>query len=233
MHLLVPAAGSGTRAGGDLPKQYRLLAGKPLLEHTLGALGQVPGLQQRLVVLARDDSVGPALAKRCGFEPAPVGGPTRAASVLAGLAELQRRGARPRDWVLVHDAARCCVQPAWVERLIDACGDDPVGGLLAVPLADTLKSADADGRSRATLERAGKWLAQTPQMFRLGMLREALECAARAGAGVTDEAGAIEQAGHAPRLVAGDSANLKVTYAFDFFLAEAILSARGPSESWE
>jgi 2-C-methyl-D-erythritol 4-phosphate cytidylyltransferase len=142
--------------------------------------------------------------------------------VANGLAELASRGAASSDWVLVHDAARCLVRPAWIEALIAACEDDEVGGLLALPLADTLKQEHA-GRVVATLPRAHKWQAQTPQMFRLGMLREALT---RAGAEVTDEASAVEAIGLAPRLVAGSAENFKLTYASDFALAERLLRTR-------
>jgi 2-C-methyl-D-erythritol 4-phosphate cytidylyltransferase len=139
--------------------------------------------------------------------------------VANGLDELVARGALPQDWVLVHDAARCLLQPEWVERLIDACQDDEVGGLLALPVADTLKQEEG-GRSVATVSRAGKWAAQTPQMFRLGLLRPAL---ALAGDTVTDEASAVEALGHRPLLVRGDGLNLKVTWPEDFVLAQRLL----------
>jgi 2-C-methyl-D-erythritol 4-phosphate cytidylyltransferase len=142
--------------------------------------------------------------------------------VANGLAELLRRGAKNDDWVLVHDAARCLVQPAWIDALIDACVNDAVGGLLALPLADTLK-AEAAGRVTATVDRAHKWQAQTPQMFRIGLLREAL---ARAGDAVTDEASAVEALGHAPLLVPGALENFKITWPGDFALAERLLRTR-------
>ena len=126
------------------------------------------------------------------------------------------------DWVLVHDAARCLLRPEWVDRLIDACLADEVGGLLALPLADTLKSARGD-RVAATLDRSGKWLAQTPQMFRLGLLQRAL---AQAGADVTDESSAVEALGLAPRLVPGEIENLKLTWPADFALAARLLETR-------
>jgi 2-C-methyl-D-erythritol 4-phosphate cytidylyltransferase len=132
-------------------------------------------------------------------------------------------GAGTQDWVLVHDAARCLVQPADIQRLIDACLDDGVGGLLALPRADTLKDADAQGRVRATIAREGKWLAQTPQMFRLGLLVEALD---QAGDTVTDEASAVEALGYAPKLVPGDADNFKLTWPEDFARAERVLAAR-------
>jgi len=152
-----------------------------------------------------------------------VGGATRAATVANGLAELQRRGAAADDWVLVHDAARCLLQPTWVDRLIDACLADAVGGLLALPLADTLKQAEG-GRAQRTLQRGDKWAAQTPQMFRLGLLQRAL---AQAGNAVTDEASAIEALGHAPLLVLGELENFKITWPQDLVLAERLLVARG------
>ena len=153
---------------------------------------------------------------------APVGGDTRARSVANGLAALRERGATDADWVLVHDAARCLLRPAWVDRLIDACGGDAVGGLLALPLADTLKQAES-GRVRRTLARADKWLAQTPQMFRLGLLQRAL---AQAGSEVTDEASAVEALGHAPRLVPGELENFKITWPQDLALAGRLLRTR-------
>ncbi|MES3015446.1 MAG: 2-C-methyl-D-erythritol 4-phosphate cytidylyltransferase, partial [Pseudomonadota bacterium] len=123
-----------------------------------------------------------------------------------------------------HDAARCLVRPEWIDALIDACLDDPVGGLLALPLADTLKS-ERDGRVDATIDRRAKWQAQTPQMFRIGMLREALD---HAGANVTDEASAIEALGHAPKLIVCSMENFKITWPADFELADRLLRTRTP-----
>ena len=151
------------------------------------------------------------------------GGATRAATVAAGLAELARLGAGPRDWVLVHDAARCLVRAEWIDALVDACEHDDVGGLLAAPLADTLKRADPSGRVETTVSRERLWQAQTPQMFRIGLLAEAL---AEAGPGVTDEASAVEAMGGAPRLVEAPAENFKVTRPEDFAVAEALLLAR-------
>ncbi|HMQ72001.1 MAG TPA: 2-C-methyl-D-erythritol 4-phosphate cytidylyltransferase [Rubrivivax sp.] len=225
-YALVPCAGTGTRAGGEGPKQYRMLAGRPLVAHTLTALAAVRRLAATLVVLAPDDAGFDAALP--GFEGARGwvvrrGGATRAASVAAGLDELAARGAAADDWVLVHDAARCLLRPEWVDALIDACAGDAVGGLLAQPLADTLKQAGAGGRVAATVDRSGKWAAQTPQMFRLGLLRRAL---AAAGPGVTDEAAAVESLGLAPRLVAAPLENFKLTWPEDFELAERLLRAR-------
>jgi 2-C-methyl-D-erythritol 4-phosphate cytidylyltransferase / 2-C-methyl-D-erythritol 2,4-cyclodiphosphate synthase len=224
---LVPCAGLGERAGAQGPKQYARLGARTVVAHALHALTRVPRIEHTLVVLAPRDAAFEAAAPGFDGWVERVGGATRAASVRAGLDALIRRGAAPGDWVLVHDAARCLVTPEAVDRLIDACGADAVGGLLALPLADTLKDADAHGRARATIARCGKWLAQTPQMFRIGLLREAL---ARAGDAVTDEASAVEALGHAPLLVAGDADNFKLTWPEDFPRAERVLSARQPEQ---
>jgi 2-C-methyl-D-erythritol 4-phosphate cytidylyltransferase / 2-C-methyl-D-erythritol 2,4-cyclodiphosphate synthase len=222
-HALVACAGSGARAGADGPKQYAPLAGRTVIAHTLAALAAVPRIVHTLVVLAPGDTLFDAAAPHFRGRREPVGGATRAASVRAGLAALERRGVSREAWVLVHDAARCLVTPAAIDRLIDACADDAVGGLLALPLADTLKHADADGRASRTLDRGGKWLAQTPQMFRLGLLMRALDAA---GDAVTDEAGAVEALGLAPRLVPGDPDNFKLTWPEDFARAERVLQSR-------
>lgn len=220
---LVPAAGSGSRFGAPSPKQYLPLLGRPLLAHTLDALLAVPRLARVAVVIAPDDELWasfswPAdprlLVLRCG-------GGSRAESVAAGL-ECLAGEAGGEDWVLVHDAARPCLTPQSVTRMIETLESDPVGGLLAVPVADTLKRADGEGRVAATVARDGLWQAQTPQMFRFDLLRRALAQAQ----GVTDEAGAIEAMGLKPLLVPGDASNFKVTYPQDLALAERILLAR-------
>lgn len=223
-HALLPCAGTGSRAGTDIPKQYQPIAGQPMVMHTLDALRAVTRLDLCVVVIAPDDAfwasqpVGTVLA-RCG-------GTSRAESVFNGLQVLLEQGADANDWVLVHDAARCLVTPLQVDTLIDACSTDAVGGLLALPLPDTLKT-ETGGRVSSTVERAGKWLAQTPQMFRLGALHSALAATASRGfAGVTDEASAMEMAGHQPLLVRGSAQNFKVTYPEDFALAEAVLRSR-------
>ena len=227
---LVPCAGSGSRAGSAGPKQYTRLAGQPLVAHTLAALAHVPQLVATLVVLAPDDAqfeqAVPGFAGERAWT-ARVGGASRAETVANGLVELRARGALPHDWVLVHDAARCLLRPEWVARLLLACADDEVGGLLALPVADTLKSEQAGvapARASTTLDREGKWAAQTPQMFRLGLLEPALRAA---GAAVTDEASAVEALGHAPRLVRGEFENFKVTWPGDFALAERLLQHQG------
>jgi 2-C-methyl-D-erythritol 4-phosphate cytidylyltransferase len=223
---LVPAAGIGERSGAGLPKQYVDIAGRPMLAHTLAALAAVRRVAQTLVVLSPDDErFEAALPDHRGWV-ARVGGASRAESVLGGLAELRRRGATDDDWVLVHDAARCLLRPEWVDALIDACADDAVGGLLAQPIADTLKAGDAEGRVTATVDRRDKWAAQTPQMFRLGLIEKALTAM---GAAATDEASAVEALGLAPRLVRASMANFKVTWPEDFELAGRWLHQLGPS----
>ena len=222
LFALVPCAGVGARAGVDGPKQYAPLAGATVVEHTLAALARVERLRGVLVVLSPRDDVFETHCPDFGGWVARTGGATRAETVTSGLDVLASRGARADDWVLVHDAARCLIRAEWVDTLIDACAGDAVGGLLALPLADTLKEEHA-GRVAATVDRAGKWQAQTPQMFRLGVLRDAL---ARAGADVTDEASAIEACGLAPKLVRGSLENFKLTFPADFALADRLLRTR-------
>ena len=219
-YALVPCAGTGSRAGTNGPKQYERIAGQPMVWHTLAAFAAVRRIARTLVVVAPGDGFferNPTSALVV-----PCGGATRAASVANGLYELSRVGATDQDWVLVHDAARCLISPALIDNLIDACAEDEVGGLLAHPLADTLKREEG-GRVAETLDREHKWLAQTPQMFRIGLLMQALE---RAGNQVTDEASAVEALGRRPLLVRGGALNFKITYPEDFALAEAVLKAR-------
>lgn len=219
---LVPAAGSGSRMGCATPKQYLPLAGHPLMWHTLHALTQHPAIERVALVISPEDEWFDAfewgLPK---LEVHRVGGSTRAESVSNGLAALS---ASTTDWVLVHDAARCGISQEALNRLVTEVADDPVGGLLALPVPDTVKRADADGRVAATISRTGLWLAQTPQMFRVGLLEEALADAPLDE--ITDEASAIERLGLLPRLVEGETFNFKVTYPRDLALAEAILAAR-------
>lgn len=221
-HFLVPAAGTGERAGQGGPKQYAKLHGSTVIGHTLNALRNVARRGRTVVVLSPADTQFESLVPGFDGDVVRTGGSTRAASVLAGLQALVDLGADERDWVLVHDAARCLVRAEWIDALIDACQGDPVGGLLALPVPDTLKS-ERDGRVDQTIDRAAKWQAQTPQMFRLGELRTALT---GAGAQVTDEAGAMQAAGLAPKLVPGALENFKLTYPMDFQLAERLLATR-------
>jgi 2-C-methyl-D-erythritol 4-phosphate cytidylyltransferase len=221
---IVPAAGSGSRFGSEKPKQYLSLLGRPLIFHTLAALVACPEIERVWVVLSPDDTewsrhdwseLGAKLETvRCG-------GATRAESVRNGLGAAAMVAA-DEDWILVHDAARPCLSLPMLAALTAELADDPVGGILAVPVADTLKRADADQRVAATEPRDALWQAQTPQMFRYRLLVDALARFPE----VTDEAGAIEKMGLAPRLVRGDSTNLKVTYPADLALAGMILRGR-------
>ncbi len=222
---LLPSAGVGSRAGTAQPKQYEPLAGKMLVEHTLAAFAAVPRIHGVHVVVTAGD--GTLRLPGATWNVIEAGGPTRASSVFNGLQHLLANEIASRDdWVLVHDAARCLITPALIDKLIDACLPDAVGGLMALPLPDTLKSS-VDGRSAATIDRAEKWLAQTPQMFRVGGLHDALAVHEASGfAGITDEASAIESAGLQPLLVEGSAQNFKVTYPQDFALAEAIFWQR-------
>jgi 2-C-methyl-D-erythritol 4-phosphate cytidylyltransferase len=215
---LIPCAGNGSRSGANGPKQYQQIAGKAMVMHTLAAFAAVERLGGTLVVV----SAGDTFFDQSAVPVDACGGATRAQSVTNGLDALLKRGAGPADWVLVHDAARCLITTEQINTLIDACLPDAVGGLLALPLPDTLKAAK-DGRVAATLERSDKWLAQTPQMFRLGELRSALLAA---GDAVTDESSAIEYVGRSPLLVEGSAQNFKVTYPQDFALAESVLRSR-------
>src|SRR6266516_571983 len=181
---LVPAAGSGSRFGADVLKQYSPLAGKPMLHHSIGRLLAVPEVEIAFVVLAPGDT------------------------------EFRRH-----DWMLVHDAVRPCLGKPALRRLIDAAGGDEVGGILAIPVADTLKRADDEHRIAATEPRDGLWRAQTPQMFRHSMLLRAL----REAEHVTDEASAVEALGYKPKLVEGSTKNMKITFAADLEIAERLL----------
>lgn len=220
---IVPAAGKGLRFGGEIPKQYQLLQGEPVLFHTLRTLLAEPAIEQVLLVLAPDDRFcQPAALAAAGLQStrlriAYVGGESRAETVANGLRQL---ACQEQDWVLVHDAARCCLPPASLRRLIDDLADDLSGGILALPVADTLKRADAQQRVLATVAREKMWQAQTPQMFRTAILRAAL---AQDPAHFTDEASAVEALGHPVKLVLGSPYNFKLTYAEDMALAEAVL----------
>ncbi|MFY3386543.1 IspD/TarI family cytidylyltransferase [Paracidovorax sp. MALMAid1276] len=222
----------GAAVPAQLPKQYHLVAGQPMVLHTLAAFAGVTRLLGTLVAVAPGDRFLDAYPHASYFA-VECGGPTRADTVLGGLRALLARGARNDDWVLVHDAARCLVTSGQIDALIDQCAGDSVGGLLAHKLADTLKtSIDGPGgvRVSATVDRSDKWLAQTPQMFRIGPLIEAID---KVGSGVTDEASAMEAMGLHPRLVPGGAQNFKVTYPDDFALAAAVLAQRGHGTTLE
>lgn len=233
-HALVPCAGTGSRAGTAVPKQYQMLCGQPMVMHTLQALASVPQLASGWVVVSpSDDFVWPDAAWPLNFQRTRCGGETRAASVFNGLSAMLQAGVAPEDWVLVHDAARCLITPDEVVRLMQACCEDTVGGLLALPLPDTLKCQTTHATSlpgprvALTVPRDDKWLAQTPQMFRVGALHAALaEVAGSQFDGITDESSAMERLGLSPRLVPGSVHNLKVTYPADFAFAEMVLKGR-------
>lgn len=223
-YAIVPAAGTGSRMGGDQPKQYLPLAGKPVLWHALSTLLACSQLAKVCVVISpKDEYWGRYDWSDLGsrLKVLPVGGANRAASVSNALAALDGELSE-HDWVLVHDAARALLSQEDLQRLMDSVQDDAVGGLLAVPVADTLKRARPDGRVAATVPRDQLWQAQTPQMFHYALLRLALAAAP----GVTDEAGAIESLGLAPRLVEPSAPNFKITYPQDLLLAEQVLQSR-------
>lgn len=221
---VIAAAGRATRFGGPVPKPYLKIAGATLLEHGLRALASLPGVAGGAVVLATGDRrferLPAALRRRVV---AVEGGDTRARSVQNGLQSLITASAD--DWVLVHDAARPCVPRRDLRALVGACRRDAVGGLLAAPVADTVKQADEDGRCLRTLPRERLWRALTPQMFRLGLLSQALAQAVAAGFEPTDEASAIERLGLRPRLVEGSALNVKVTRPADLAFAGAAFAA--------
>ena len=221
---LVPAAGNGARFGSQIPKQYLELAGRPMIHHSVAALCLCGQIDRVWVILSPGDEwwggydwsvLEPKL--RVLF----CGGATRAESVSNGLHAIADV-VSDEDWVLVHDAARPCLSQAMLDALCEELRDDPVGGLLAVPLADTLKRADAARRVVATESREGLWQAQTPQMFRYGLLSRSLA----GNFAVTDEASALEAAGYQPRLVKADATNFKVTFPADLRLAELVLQGR-------
>jgi len=226
-HALVPAAGQGARSGLAIPKQYAALCGVPVLVHSVRALLADARIASVQVVLAPDDQT----FSRMDWQPFGgrvqglwCGGASRSASVMYGLAAAASIG--PVDWVLVHVAARPCLPAADLGRLIDEGSVDPVGAILAAPVADTLKRASVDGRIEQTVDRTGLWSALTPQMFRSGALQNALRLAALDGVEPTDEAAAMERTGQRARLVVGSRRNFKITYAEDFDLAAQFLESR-------
>jgi 2-C-methyl-D-erythritol 4-phosphate cytidylyltransferase len=245
LFVLIPCAGVGSRAlrpdAPVLPKQYQRLCGQPLLIHTLKVFESLaPWSVAIAVVVAPQDKLIDGLLQGRSVQVLRCGGATRADTVRQGLQDWQGLPGGPGadDWVLVHDAARCLLEPVQVRRLVDRCWGDAVGGLLALPLPDTLKSehqsehpSELKGRVAQTLERGGKWLAQTPQMFRVAALVQALQAAQAQGLSITDESSAMEAQGQSPLLVAGSAQNFKITYPEDFSLAQAVLESRQrPSE---
>jgi len=224
---IVPAAGSGTRMGTALPKQYLPLHDKTVLEHTLDALLACAPLTGVVVAVAADDPHWPVIEARYRKHNVRTvtGGAERCHSVLNALDYLAAHGGE-NDRVLVHDAARPCVRGGDIERLIDAVGDDDNGGLLAVPLTDTVKRSDPVQRVADTVDRRTLWRALTPQLFHLDLLTAALASALDDGVPVTDDAAAMEHAGYRPLLVQGATDNIKVTMAEDLELAAWYLRRR-------
>ncbi len=234
-HALLPTAGTGSRLGGELPKQFQSLAGKPMLSYALEAFGSTPRVQSIWVGVAPSFFNNPVLQQMAGdineVHFTPTGGPTRQETVRNTLAEMLKAGISENDWVLVHDAARPGITTALINRLIDAVQECGSGGLLAVRLADTLKQADLDSvvagnipHVERTIPRDHLWQAQTPQMFGLKKLHDALDSAIRLEADVTDEASAIELAGGKPLLIEGAARNFKVTHPADWELMQLLLS---------
>lgn len=223
--LVMPAAGVGSRFGAQQPKQYAPLHGRTVLEWSLSLFLADPRCKGISLALAPNDAHWPAVASRIASVLTVHGGPTRSDSVLNALRALESR-AGSNEWVLVHDAARPCLQSSELESLLTTLESHAVGGLLATPVADTLKRATDSREVEQTVERNGMWRALTPQMFRYGLLRDALESAARTGRAPTDEAQAVEWAGMRPLLVQGLATNIKITTTDDLVIADALLSAR-------
>lgn len=218
--VIIPAAGIGRRMRSEIPKQYLPLNGHSVIEHTLHRLSLFPAITEIIVALAEDDPYW----KKQHFEMVarPIrtvtGGKERSDSVLHGLSALENK-ASDKDWVLVHDAARPCVRTGDIQQLINQCQNDPVGGLLAMPVRDTMKLADDQGRVQQTVDRAQLWHALTPQMFRFGVLRDALEQAHAQSVTVTDESMAVERGGLHAKLIEGHGDNIKITRPEDLTLA--------------
>lgn len=224
---MIPAAGAGRRMGGGLPKQYLQLHGRSVLEWALQPFLLDSRCRAVALALAIDDAYWPKLNLQHRKLRVTPGGVERADTVLAGLEFLlSDMQADANDWVLVHDAARPCLHADDLRALLNVAADEAVGALLATPLVDTLKQATDDLRVAGTVPRAGLWRAQTPQMFRLGLLRNALQRARADGVTVTDEASAVEALGLQPRLVAGRADNIKLTMPEDLALAQSVLAER-------
>lgn len=226
--VVIPAAGAGRRMGAAIPKQYLNILGRTVLEHTLSIFTEREDIAGIAIALAADDLHWPELQVASKERLLTVtGGDDRMISVRNALHALSAL-ALPDDWVLVHDAARPCLRDEDLTKLVEALYDDPVGGILATPVRDTLKrqAADVGEIIESTVDRDGLWLAQTPQMFRLGALSTALDQALEQGWKITDEASAMEHLGAHPNIVRGHADNLKITHTEDLPLAEFLLSAR-------
>lgn len=231
-HAVIPAAGAGKRFGAAIPKQYLTLAGRCIQQHTLDRLAGMAEISQIVVAVSAQDSLAKTLPyarpDRLRFVH---GGAERMDSVLAGLHALLSGGAAESDWVLVHDVARPLLRPSDIRHMLSVLAEDPVGGILANPVRDTMKRGNAAGIVE-TVSRENLWHALTPQMFRLGALAHALDAARADAAVVTDEASAMERLGHRPRLIEGARDNLKITFSDDLALAEALLAEQIRTGVW-
>jgi 2-C-methyl-D-erythritol 4-phosphate cytidylyltransferase len=235
-HALLPTAGTGSRLGGELPKQFQLLAGKPMVSYALKAFNETSQIESIWIGVSSgfiDNPILQTIANSgADIHVVPTGGPTRQETVRNTLAAMMKSGIPDDDWILVHDAARPGITPSLINQLINSVSGSSSGGILAVPLADTLKQADLDSvvagnipHSERTIPRDHLWQAQTPQMFGLKQLHDALENAIRLEADVTDEASAIELTGVKPLLIEGAARNFKVTHPADWDLMQLLLSS--------
>lgn len=221
---VIPAAGTGTRMAMECPKQYLTIQNKCILEHTVERFCQHPKIKGIVIALAADDRYWPLLPISANEKVSTcAGGEERCHSVFNSLTFLQSLAAED-DWVLVHDAARPCLRADDIDKLLTETAQHPVGGILALPVSDTMKCATPSGDIEATLDREGLWHALTPQMFRLAQLRRALSDSLEKGRRVTDEAQAIEALGLKPKLIQGHADNIKVTLPSDVARAELFLA---------
>lgn len=226
VHVLIPAAGQGTRFGGVMLKQYLPVCGKPVLAHSIKVFQFHPLVSSITVVLAEDDQwFESAVGLLAATVKTVIGGDTRAQSVRNGLRYIADNYSET-DWVLVHDAARPCLSPSRLEKFLEQGLESADGAILAMPVGDTLKRAGDSQEIVSTVDRSELWAAQTPQLFRVGVLAEAIDAAQAAGYELTDEASAMEFVGVRPLLVKGSSANIKITHSSDLAIAEALLSRK-------
>ena len=226
VHVLIPAAGHGTRFGGVMLKQYLPVLGKPVLAHSIRVFQFHPLVSSITVVLAEDDQLfESAVGLLTATVKTVIGGDTRAQSVRSGLRYIADNYSET-DWVLVHDAARPCLSPSRLEKFLEQGLESADGAILAMPVGDTLKRAGDSQKIVSTVDRSELWSAQTPQLFRVGALAEAIDAAQDAGCELTDEASAMEFVGVRPLLVKGSSANIKVTHSSDLAIAEALLTRK-------
>ena len=226
VHVLIPAAGHGTRFGGVMLKQYLPVCGKPVLAHSIRVFQFHPLVSSITVVLAEDDQwFESAVGLLAATVKTVIGGDTRAQSVRNGLRYIADNYSET-DWVLVHDAARPCLSPSRLEKFLEQGLESADGAILAMPVGDTLKRAGDSQKIVSTVDRSELWSAQTPQLFRVGALAGAIDKAQDAGCELTDEASAMEFVGVRPLLVKGSSANIKVTHSSDLAIAEALLTRK-------